>query len=143
MPTEDRFDPEFRVYLRRLERQLRVFQIISLLAIGVLALTTYFIVHPLLREYSNGVLRVRGIIVEDEQGHERILLGAPVPQVSGRKRKDAMTGVLVLGQNGAFGALSPDLQTKGALKARIGAAAGLAVNDENGNERGGFWRGEQ
>jgi hypothetical protein len=101
MPTEARLDPEFRSHLQHLERQLRVFQVISLLVAGILALTTYFVVRPLLREYSNGVLRVRGIIVEDEQGHERILLGAPVPQVSGRKRKDAMTGVLVLGENGA------------------------------------------
>lgn len=35
-------------------------------------------------------LRVKGIVVEDDLGNERILIGAPIPFVSGRKDKKEM-----------------------------------------------------
>ena len=48
----------------------------------------------------------------------------------------------MLGDNGsdrvALRALALGVQTRGVVKDRIGEATGLAVNDENGNERGGF-----
>ncbi len=142
MRSGESTDPEFRSHLQRLERQLRLFQVISFLALGAVALVTYCAIRPLLKERATGVLRVRGLVVEDDQGRERVLLGAPVPSVGGRKRKDAMTGLLVVGENGAdrvaLGALTPSVQTRDVTRDRIGAATGLAINDENGNERGGF-----
>jgi hypothetical protein len=85
---------------------------------------------------------VRGLIIEDEKGRERILLGAPVPKVPGRKRRDETSGLIVLGENGAdrvaVAAPTPDPQIKGEVSKRIGAAAGLVLDDKDGNERGGF-----
>ena len=37
---------------------------------------------------ADGVLRVRGLIVEDAAGRERILIGAPVPEAANRVRTD-------------------------------------------------------
>jgi hypothetical protein len=56
------------------------------------------------------ILRVRGLVVEDQSGHERLRLGAPLPDpiVHGVRRK------------------------------RSGAVSGLLISDSNGNERGGF-----
>jgi hypothetical protein len=47
------------------------------------------------------LVRVRGLVVEDAAGRERILIGAPVPAVKGRKRRDDSVGFIVLGENGA------------------------------------------
>lgn len=68
---------------------------------------------------SSEVLRVRGLIIEDRDGRERILLGAPVPKVTGRKRADDVTGLVVLGDNGAD-------------RVQIGNVAGLKVAGEHG-----------
>ena len=37
---------------------------------------------------ADGVLRARGLIIEDEAGRERILIGAPVPEAANRVRTD-------------------------------------------------------
>ena len=37
---------------------------------------------------TDGVLRVRGLIIEDEAGRERILIGAPIPGAANRVRTD-------------------------------------------------------
>jgi len=87
------------------------------------------------------VLRLRGLIIEDDKGRERVLLGAPVPQVAGRTRKDATTALIFLGENGADRValgFMPDPQVKGKVLRRLAASAGLQINDAAGNERAGF-----
>ena len=37
---------------------------------------------------TDGVLRARGLIIEDDAGRERILIGAPIPQAANRFRTD-------------------------------------------------------
>jgi hypothetical protein len=50
---------------------------------------------------TSDVLRVRGIVIEDEQGRARLALGAPITNVAGRTRGEPVTGLLLLGPNGA------------------------------------------
>lgn len=87
------------------------------------------------------VQRVRGIIIEDEQGRSRILLGAPVPKASGRKRTDPTTSLVVVDENGndrlVLGFV-PDAQVQGRIEGRGTPVVGIAVCDQNGDERGGF-----
>jgi hypothetical protein len=59
---------------------------------------------------SGGVLRVRGLVVEDQSGHERLRLGAPLP----------------------------DPMIHGVRRKRKGPVSGLLISDANGNERGGY-----
>src|SRR4051812_1172656 len=40
-------------------------------------------------------MRVRGLIVEDDQGRPRIVMGAPFPNVAERSRKDPPTNAMV------------------------------------------------
>ena len=91
---------------------------------------------------ANSVLHVKGIVVEDAQGRPRILLGAPVPKVSARKRTDDATGLIVLSENGAdrvaVGYPTPAPQSGGKVASRIAAAAGIQIDDPQGDERGGF-----
>src|SRR5262245_23536477 len=88
------------------------------------------------------VLRVRGLVVEDAQGRPRLLLGAPVPKVDARRRKDDMTGMRLLAEDGAdrvaIGAPTPAPQIGGKVGERIADATGIEVMDLQGNERGGF-----
>jgi hypothetical protein len=131
------------VRLQHLERRLRLFQIVSVVALVALAIGMYVALQGRFAVgRSAGVLRARGLVIEDREGRQRILLGAPVPKRSGRLRQDETVGLLVLGENGtdrvALGAPTPDPQSGGTVSRRIGAAAGLMVADKNGNERGGF-----
>jgi hypothetical protein len=135
------------------ELELRVVQLARRVYLLLAALTAvmmvglvsvmYFSFHSHFSSaQSNGILRVKGLIVEDVNGRERILIGAPVPVVSGRKRQDGTVGLLVLGENGAdrvaIGAPYPDPQIQAKVFNRIGRGAGLVFDDASGDERGGF-----
>ena len=90
------------------------------------------------------VLRVRGLVIEDDQGHPRVLLGAPTPAVAGRKRPEGVNGIIILGPNGAdrmvisYPGLEPQVLGKVEKRSVGGSSAGLVINDSAGNERAGF-----
>ncbi len=121
---------------RRLRRTRAAFSALLVLAVGASWQAGAGEAKP------GQVLRVRGLVVEDASGRPRILLGAPVPQVKERRRKDDMTGLLLLGEDGAdrvaLGAPTPSPQSGGKVGERIAGAAGLQIMDHEGNERGGF-----
>jgi hypothetical protein len=131
--------------LARLERRLRLFQVICAVSVATLAaymLRPSQVSHAAQSESSGGVVRARGLIIEDIQGRPRILLGAPIPKVTGRKRQEEATGLILVGENGAdrlaLAASPPAPQFQGKPSTRMGSAAGLIVNDPEGNERGGM-----
>jgi len=110
---------ELELRLVQLERRLgflrtALARVVMAVVVGVI----FFSLHSHFSStQSNGILRVKGLIVEDAEGRERILIGAPVPVVSGRKRRDGAVGLLVLGENGAdriaIGAPYPDRRARG------------------------------
>jgi hypothetical protein len=59
---------------------------------------------------KDGILHVRGLIVEDLNGHERVRLGAPLP----------------------------DPMIHGVRRKRAGVISGLLISDADGNERGAY-----
>ena len=64
---------------------------------------------------NEGNLHVRGVIVEDQSGHERVRLGAPLP----------------------------DPIIHGVRYKRKGPISGLSISDSDGNERGGMVTSDQ
>ncbi|MFC2089742.1 hypothetical protein ACFLT1_03120 [Bacteroidota bacterium] len=141
---------------------------IKLLKLYSLILTT-LIVILLVKEFNNDkvklpdIIRAQGIIVEDENGNERILIGAPVPFASNRVRTDTNRvkeewgnmfppqylewykeykhnnyGILILDSLGfdriAIGNPAPDPN----IGKRIGNSTGIIINDQNGFERTGY-----
>ena len=115
------------------------------------------------QERHDDVLRVRGLIIEDDQGRERILIGSPIPAAKNRVRTDLnrvreiwgkrfpekymewyrgyqndMSRLLILDANGfdrvAVGDPVPDPN----VGKRIAPSRGLVINDEEGFERSGY-----
>ena len=127
-----------------LERRLRRLQVGGVIGLGLLLFLFWTVLRaqPTSADDSGQVLRVRGLIIEDAEGRPRILLGAPIPKVAGRKRKDDATGLVLIGENGAdrvaIGAPTPSPQVKGEVVNRVSPGAGLVIDDPNGNERGGM-----
>ena len=109
------------------------------------------------------VIRARGLIIVDAAGHERILIGAPIPTARNRVRTDSarvrqiwgpqfpkeyltwyrayrhgMNGMLVLDEQGfdrvAVGDSVPDPN----IGKRIGPSTGVVINDSRGFERTGY-----
>jgi hypothetical protein len=133
-------------------------------AIG-LAVALVTVVGSAYRSQSGQVLRVRGIIVEDAAGHERILIGAPIPQAANRVRTDTarvrrywagrypnqnqymgyysayrndMNGMLVLDERGFDRLAVGDSLPDPNIGKRIGTSSGIIVNDSLGDERTGY-----
>lgn len=150
----------------KLETQLKLLKTCTFISSSFLALFAWSSISlSSLRadDASNRVLRAKGLIIEDEAGRERILLGAPVPSVRNRVRTDparvkelwakrfpkeymdwykdyqhATNGLLILDEKGfdriAVGDPVPDPN----IGKRIGPSTGVVINDEKGFERSGY-----
>ncbi|WP_419861006.1 hypothetical protein [Candidatus Palauibacter sp.] len=109
------------------------------------------------------VLRARGLIIEDEVGRERILIGAPVPEAANRVRTDDArvrevwaprfpeaymdyyqdyshdtNGMLILSEDGFDRLVVGDPTPDPNIGRRIAPATGMVINDTEGFERSGY-----
>lgn len=88
------------------------------------------------------VLRARGLVIEDDRGRARVILGAPFPIVNDRRRKDQPTEAMVFldedGRDRLILGEAPDPNVNGNIVKRIAASFGVVIHDAKGNERGGF-----
>ena len=101
------------VYLSRSGRTQRWLLVMALASVVALASAVLWRPEPVAARAlpdKDGVLHVRGLIVEDQTGRERVRLGAPLP----------------------------DPVIQGVRQKRSGAVSGLVILDSKGNERGGL-----
>jgi len=144
-----------------LERQLRQQRraLGAAVVVGTIALLGGF--APATRD----VIRTRGIVIVDERGRERILIGAPIPAAANRVRtnparverawasrfpdpqqymrwyagyRHSMHGMLVLDENGYDRLAIGDSTPDPNIGKRIGAGPGIEINDAQGFERTGY-----
>jgi hypothetical protein len=87
------------------------------------------------------MLDVKGIIIRDNEGRPRIVMGAPAKGIKGRKRQDELVGIVYLDENGndriSFGKQPDPMTPEGIVPRRIGAS-GILIHDKEGIERGGY-----
>lgn len=131
------------------------------------ALTTVALVVLFVRTATpaDDVLRVRGLVIEDEAGRERILIGAPVPEAANRVRTDTArlrelwgpehpdieaymdsyqdynhgaNGLVILNEDGFDRLILGEDGPDPHSGRRIAPVTGLLVHDRSGFERGGF-----
>ncbi|WP_396223959.1 hypothetical protein [Gemmatimonas sp.] len=145
----------------RLEQQLRVQRqlLVGVALVGaVIGLAGFVKQEP-------SVIRTRGIVIVDDKGRERILIGAPIPAARNRVRTDlkrveglwasrypdpkqymrwyadyrhTMHGMLVLDENGFDRLAIGDSTPDPNVGKRIGAGPGLEINDAQDFERTGY-----
>lgn len=155
--TIDERDREFSE-LRREVRTLRA-------VVGLLGLVLIAVVGTAFRSRDADVLRARGLILVDEAGRDRILIGAPIPQSASRVRTDSirvarewsrgfpnpaqymawyreyrhtMHGMLVLDERGFDRLAVGDSMPDPNVGRRLGASTGVTINDAHGFERSGY-----
>jgi len=91
---------------------------------------------------SPRVLRTHGVVIEDDQGRARLILGAPLPEVQGRKRRGSLTNSIVFldeqGNDRLTLGEGPNPQAEGKILHRIATFFGVLIHDDKGNERGGY-----
>ena len=113
----------------------------------------------------DGVMRGRGLIIEDDAGRERILIGAPIPEAANRVRTDtarvrelwgprfpdlerymgwyqdyqhSTNGILILSEDGFDRIAIGDPKPDPNIGRRLGPSTGLVINDPEGFERSGY-----
>jgi hypothetical protein len=148
--------------IEQLERRVRRLSLYSY------ALTALFLVvgvsafRP--QPEEPGVIRALGLVIVDEEGRERILLGAPVPEARHRVRTNMdrvrevwgprfpaaymeeyyptyrhdMNGLLILDENGFDRLVLGDPTPDPNIGRRIARSSGLLINDAEGFERSGY-----
>jgi hypothetical protein len=124
----------------RLQRQiswLRAGLIVVVLLLVALAISVF-------HQHSDKIIRTQGIVIVDAQGHDRMLIGAPVPASKDRTRKDdASDGIIFLGKTGADRLAlgqTPTVHIDGKTYKRRGDDDnyGMTLYDTKGSERGGM-----
>lgn len=149
--------------LARLERRQRYLYLLAGLSLTIMLTGAVWQRAVSQTDSAAQVLRVRGLVIVDEQGRERILLGAPIPAAANRVRtspervkaiwgprfppeylkwyqeyRHDTNGLLILDEQGfdriALGAAVPDPN----IGRRIGPSTGMIINDEQGFERSGY-----
>lgn len=104
---------------------------VLLLGSVVLALVTALLVGA--ASPPTDVLRVQGLVIVDQQGRERVVLGAPMEAVSADPKPAGAVGLAVLdpvGQlNVAVGLNNPLVMNGEASDSRIATPAGLTIYD--------------
>ena len=155
--------------IESLQRQLdqqkkRLNKVIVFASLIVLGISSQFLLS--FRETDdNKILRAKGIVIVDEQGRERILIGAPLPQAGNRVRTDTArvralwskrfgnadqymkwyqdynhkaNGILVLDEQGFDKVCLGDGVPDANIGQRVGKQTGLIFCDNEGFERGGI-----
>lgn len=152
-PGEDRI----ATLERQVRQQRRFFGVVA--TFGSVALLCAFGPTP------RDVIRTRGIVIVDDHGRERILIGAPIPAAENRIRtnmaraertwasrfpdakqymrwyagyRHSMHGMLVLDEQGQDRMAIGDSTPDPNIGKRIGASTGIVVNDAQGFERTGY-----
>lgn len=115
-----------------LRRQVRWLQcgMLIVFAMGMVAAA------PITQE----VIRTKGLIIVDDQGRDRILIGAPVPKVPGR-RDDVTTSMVFRSQTGADRVIvgeGPSPIINGKIYPRMSPGWGVTLYSKAGDERGGL-----
>lgn len=133
-PSRTSSDPE---RLAALARQVRFLQgTVTALGTGLAATVLLSLGAARAQHSPAEVLRVRGLVVEDVEGRPRIVLGAPIGRLEGRKRFDPSIGMLLLDEDGddrvSIGSPTTAPQMKGQVHPRIAASSGVVVNDGEG-----------
>jgi hypothetical protein len=126
--------------IERLERFVKKIKLHSLLAVVVVGCLFIVGKFSAASPQDSKIIHVRGIVVEDESGHPRMLLGAPI-SIQGRKRQDELNGLAILSADGTDRltiGTAGDVQINGKIEHRIANGVGMLLNDAQGNERGGF-----
>jgi len=147
--------------LVRMEYRYKVSRIVNLacFAITLLAFAMFY-----LNRDKFGIVRAKGIIIEDVSGKDRILIGAPIPLSSGRVRTDTalirkywaskfkdpetymswyrgyqnqMDGIVIMNSQGFDRVLLGDRLADPNTGKRIFESAGFLVNDKQGWEKAG------
>ncbi len=143
--------------LKRTVRWLQVYAALLTIAVAVLFVRS--------GTATDGVLRARGLIIEDEVGRERILIGAPVPEAANRVRTDEArvrevwapgfpdpdaymgyyrdyshdtNGMLILSEDGFDRLAVGDPTPDPNIGRRIAPSTGMVINDTEGFERMGY-----
>jgi len=142
--TSERDQLERRI--RRMERQnLALFSVGAVLAATLaisIAKTDQIAVKA---AEPPTVLRVKGLVIEDQQGRARILVGAPFPAVSERVRRDETTAAMVFLDEQGHDRFAVGEKFAPQIDGRVpenyqkaGTGYGLTLFDLIGNERGGM-----
>lgn len=158
---------DIRDAVDRLERQVaRLRALVGVLLAGLISVAALPVLLPSAHAQSGErVIRTRGIIVEDEAGRERILIGAPIPPAANRVRtndervrktwgprfpnleqymafykdyRHSTNGIVILDENGFDRVAVGDPVPDPNIGKRIGPSTGLIINDEQGFERSGY-----
>ena len=145
--------------MERVKRTIRWLQ--GYAAVMTIALVVLFVGSG---TATDDVLRARGLIIEDEAGRERILLGTPVPEAVNRVRTDEArvqevwaprwpddpymdyyqdyshetNGLLILSEDGFDRLVLGDPVPDPNIGRRIAPSTGMVINDAEGFERMGY-----
>jgi len=136
--------------IQGMEKQISSLRILCIVQFLLFASAAYVaFTHSTVHAKASDVLHTHGLVIEDENGRARVLLGAPFPVSKDRVRQDGTTEAMIFlddkGRDRLTLGEEPDPQIQGKVPNtghRIAPGFGVLIHDNEGNERGGYgWLG--
>ncbi|NIF05086.1 hypothetical protein F3J23_06485 [Chryseobacterium sp. Tr-659] len=125
----------------QLEKKYIRLKFTFILSLFMLMIVSIFLSFQKTEIGKGGVLEAKGLIIKDEQGHPRIVIGAPLKKIKDRTRPDELYGIVYLDENGrdriTIGKDPDPMTPKGIFPRRTGGA-GILLHDKDGIERSGY-----
>jgi len=125
--------------LESLEKRYNNLKYFFGICIFLFALTIFYAFQN--QDKKDEIIKAKGIIIVDNNGNPRIIMGAPIKNVNGRQRTDELMGISYLDETGidrlTFGK-EPNPMTTDGLKPRRVQGVGILIQDKQGIERGGY-----
>lgn len=123
--------------IRKLESSVRISRIFSLCAMSLAAIflmTGFSSNVPINRQFTSvqDVVRSRAVIIVDENGNDRIVLGSPIPNPKEGIRQQKLTGIVINDESG-FERFGVGVGDNGILGMGFDAPPG--VGDKGNRER--------
>jgi len=84
---------ELRAHVGRLERRMRMLS--GALAVAIIVAFGAATLPSVFAQGQPPIIRARGLIILDDQGRERIVVGAPVPNPREGVRRSASSGIVI------------------------------------------------
>ena len=158
-------DTTITMLQQELKEQKKKLQRLIILFTAILLLLSSLFLFSFTNKQDDKVLRVKGIVIVDDNGRERILIGAPLPAAKNRVRTDTArvrqlwaghfpnpdqymkwykdydhqsNGILILDEHGFDKVCLGDGVPDANIGPRIGKQTGLIFCDNEGSERGGL-----
>jgi hypothetical protein len=122
----------FEAKIKKLQKRLAIFYTTTLIGFVIVIFLILFRVTSKTENSKNDIIHAKGLVIEDDKGRNRIILGSPVPNPIEGQRSSSESG-MIINDTAGFERFGLGLQSNGRFV--LGLDAPVNKGDNTNRER--------